>query len=518
LGTGTDTLPQGRGDQVDPSSDKHAKNDYLRHQAAALLEHHPSRTAPARCTLNQGHLEVSDIHHVIATCASTAVKDKGTAVGRDYTRTGDRAQDKEHNEPPFAPTRERLIALAKERFQNDPDALANFQHDMGDFEKRMMATSPIEVQRTYTQLARILNGRSAIVSDENRVKLAQQVMHEAAHPDRDISQGMSDTCVAASLESRAYTQSPSAAAKMVADIALTGTFTTADGRTITPTTGIAHPYANDGMDQPGRSFASQIFQVTAMNVYADMLNQSQKPPGHYRYAITPSSDKGVPFEEHIYDDSKHPPGDVPYGGVRDDKNVLESMYYKITGKPDQSVVLSGTNVDSLEDFKNKLSQAARAGQFPLVISVYPNNDPVSSEFEEYKKSPAFQQWQKDHPGVDTYLSWSRHAITIQNYDPRTGRVTYLDPSLSHEPRQTEVATLAQGMGVTLWPDSQDRYYNYQDTFNEADRYKPESNYRYLATLPPNVRQAEFNKLSKMELIPNDELTDAQLSALGLRRR
>jgi len=521
LVAGVETLAQNTGERINPSSDAPDNNDHVRQQANALLDRHSCRAPSAGD--QHGHLEVGDINHLIANCAPATTLAQGRVAG-DGPARGDRANDhgkspvsdQIHYEPPFAPTRDRLVALATEKLGNDPTALAAFQRDMGDFEKRMMAASPIEVQQTYTQLARILDGPSTIVSDDDRIKLAQQVLHEAAHPDKDISQGLSDTCVAASLESRAYTRNPSAAAKMVADIALTGTFITADGRTITPATGISHPYLNDGIDQPGRNFAEQIFQVTTMNIYADMLTQIGDPPGRYRYAITPSADKSLPFEEHLFNDATN--ADLPFLGVVNDEKVVANLYYRITGVSDPNLMISGSGMQSLADVKNKMNQAMRSGQFPLVLSIFPDVDPIEKEFEEWKNGPLGQQFQKDHPGLEITSNWTHHAITIQSYDPKTGNVTYLDPTLSHETHQTDINTLAEGMGVTLWPETEDRYFDYQKTLTkENGEYSPESKDRYLATIPPAERQEEFNKLITMHLLYDDDLTDAQMAALGLHK-
>jgi hypothetical protein len=502
MSASAETLPQSARDQVDPRHDPQVQNDHVRQQANALLARQSCPAAPE--APKDGHLNVGDINHVVSKCAPV-------------TAERDRTQVPAHTEPAFAPTRDHLIALAGEKYATDPEGLKAFRADMAAFEKREMSASPVEVQRTYTQLARILDTPSTIVSDADRMKLAQQVLHEAAHPDKKISQGLSDTCGAASLESRTYTQSPSAAAKMVADLALTGTFTTQDGRTIKPTTGISHPYEGDGLDTNTRNFASQLFQVGTMNIYADMQNQSTNPPGHLRYALMPPVDKTWPFDEHMYDDSTNPPKDVPYGGVRADDKTLNSLYYKITGDSGRSVMLSSTNVDSLEDFKNKLLEASRTGQFPLVLSVYPSNEPVSSEFDKWQKSPQFEQFRKEHPGEMPYLSWEQHAITVQSYDPRTGAITYLDPGLSETQQHTDVTTLAQGMDISLWPDSENRLFDYEDQFPQDVRYKPETGYKYLASLPASERQDEFNKLTKMRLFYSDDFTDAQLAALGLTR-
>jgi len=520
LGAGTDTLPQNPGDQATPLPEKPGQSDRLRHQAVALLDHHRGRTSPPSSGMESGTLPVGDIRQVINTHAPISVRDATTGAGRaerahDRTRSGDRLP--QPTEPPFAPTRDHLVALAQEKYGNDPAALAALKRDMADFEKRMMGVSPVEVQRTYTQLSRLLEGQSSIVSGNDRMKLAQQILQEAAHPEKDISQGLSDTCAAASLESRAYTKTPGEAAKMVADIALTGSYTTADGRKITPSTGISHPYANDGMDQPGRNFANQIFQVTAMNIYVDMLNQSQKPPGHYRYALVPSKNTGFPFEEHLFDDSKHPAKDIPFAGVKDDPKLMAAWYNKITGASDQNVQIPTSNIESLEDFKNKLNEALRSGQFPMMVTVFPNSDPVSSEFEKWKKSPSFAEWQKQHPGIDPFPSWFQHAITIQGYDPRTGKVTYQDPSLSHETHQTDIATLLQGMGVSPWPESEDRYFAFMDKLPKDAKYSTASKYSYLALLPPAQRQEEFKRLTKMQDIDKGEFTDEQLAQLGLQR-
>jgi len=532
-------------------TDGHAKFEPARQQALTLLDNKACKSAKPSVA-EPTHLEIGGIDALVKDCAAgkaiaLAPLDRASARGHNpddsrptalpvsdtapRTRARGRGFDapikprpeqegdstSPHNEPPLAPTREHLLALAQEKYKNDPTALANFEHDMTDFEKRMMAQSPVEVQRTYTQLNRILEGPSSVVSDEDRIKLAQQVMHEAAHPDICISQGYSNTCVAASLESRAYTETPSGAAKVVADIALTGSFRTTDGRTITPSSGVSHPYANDGLDTPGRNFASQIFQVATMNKYIDMLNQAQTPPGKFRYALTPSTTAGIPFEEHLYDDSTKPPRDIYMGGLPDNANLQAELYRQMTGKSGADIYIQGSSFQSLADFQKRLTAAQQSHTFPLVASVYPSDKPFSTELEEWKNSAQGKQWQKDHPDVDMVSAWSHHAITIQSYDPATGKITYLDPNLSHELRTSNAQEIASAMGITLWPDVQDQYFEYQKTFPEDARYLPDSDYSYLAQLPPAKRQEIFDKMCQMKNFSADEFTDAQFLALGIRK-
>ncbi len=165
---------------------------------------------------------------------------------------------------------QKLDQLASGHFKGKD--LNHFRSDMQALEQRASAQhlSDIEVEKTYQQIDRLLESNNdQPIKQDLKDRLAQQILHHAAHPTA-IDQGSHKTCAVTTIEARTYTRTPSAAARLVAEIGLSGRFITADGTTVAfdqhslqPDWEAQSRYPQDGQ----RSYASQIFQVAAVNVH-----------------------------------------------------------------------------------------------------------------------------------------------------------------------------------------------------------------------------------------------------------
>lgn len=144
-----------------------------------------------------------------------------------------------------------------------------------------------QIEKTYQNLDRMLvKNDKAPVSQSDRVALAQQAMEHAADT-KTISQGSYGTCYAAATETRTYAKDPAEATRLVADVATTGKYTSNGGVTVELDKKSLKPQG-DAKDPPPkgenrRDFASQLFEVTAINVELEKKNQSTNPPGKLRY-------------------------------------------------------------------------------------------------------------------------------------------------------------------------------------------------------------------------------------------
>ena len=146
-----------------------------------------------------------------------------------------------------------------------------------------------EIADTFDNIAKILtvsDHRDISLSAQHRAWIAQQVMHQAANP-YHIFQGYHNTCNAAVLEVQMYTKYPSQAARLVASIVSSGSYTTADCKhTVKLNSTSMTPHADWSAaakkqwplsNLPGdniRSLASQIWQSTAVNLFH---NQPDSP-------------------------------------------------------------------------------------------------------------------------------------------------------------------------------------------------------------------------------------------------
>jgi hypothetical protein len=313
--------------------------------------------------------------------------------------------DKPHqpiNDPKVEAERNRLNDLA-ERKITDPTELAKFRVDMARFEDRSKqlednyqkeGLSPAEatkkaheeIAKTYSQMSRLLeaNDNPQIPLDsKRRVEIAEQVMSQAATP-TSIDQGQHRTCNVTVVEMRTYSRSPSEAAKLVADVATTGEYVTKNGTKVTLVPGDLAPHDEAKTNPPldgGRSLASQLFQVTAVNI------SYQKENSDLRYRQR-EKDPAAPGDtgERLVDYSTKPPQNVGQRPALSDDQIV-NIGNEITGKNEKDWFIDhskyrGNNtvkVDSEQDLQDKIAEAKAQGKLPVVIGVHTGNEPFLTD-------------------------------------------------------------------------------------------------------------------------------------------
>lgn len=384
--------------------------------------------------------------------------------------------------------RARLNDRLEERFANDPEALDRAQQDMAAFERRAARQNPPlsqeEIAKTYDQVSKLLESTGEQpVSQADRAKLAEQVLHQAAHPN-EVRQGSHGTCNVASVENRIYNRDPSAAARVVTEAATTGQVTMADGRVVQvpaaslqpDTQGIHHP-SPDGE----RSHASQIFQVVAVNDRYDRQNRSTTPPGQIRYeqdTPTGPNDTG----ERLWDYSTTPrqPATDAAGNQLSPPGVptgeLQNISNDITGKTETGfAIVNGrygdantVKVRSAEELGQTLEQMKREGKLPAIIWVDAQNEPFFTD-----------------SGAGTNGgSGGAHVVTITDYDPATGRAqvdNQWDQADDHEVSihdlyratlpSTDSATISSYQSDVAW----DRAFGTEDGVKELELLRLQRN-------------------------------------------
>lgn len=312
------------------------------------------------------------------------------------------------------------IGLSKERDQ--------FKKDMNTFEKRAQSQhlSDEEVAKTYSEISRILEaGGTQPMDDRKRVRVALGVMAIAAEPTSN-DQGFHNTCNVTVIENRLLTREPSTAAKLIADVATTGKYVAADGTTVKLDRSNFSTYGEEANNAPRgtneRNYASQLFDVTAVNLLLVKHNEATIPPGDLRYSQErPSSAKDS--GERMRDYSTNPPtliGDDPneaamFNGMLDINSIITGRFepdaflaHKDSVSPLDNKV---TSFDTKEDFEAQLVAAKASNAFPLVIGVHANNPPF---FDADPKRPLH---------VDEALQ-DGHVVLITGYDPQKHTVTY----------------------------------------------------------------------------------------------
>ncbi|HEY9870820.1 MAG TPA: LysM domain-containing protein, partial [Candidatus Obscuribacterales bacterium] len=323
------------------------------------------------------------------------------------------------------------IQRAHDATYMDDETQARLQRDMSQFELRARreGLSPQEVARTYEQVGRLLQH-----PDATGARLAGEILDQAAHP-TDINQGQHGTCGVASLESRIYTRHPSEVARMVADVHLNGRYVTRDGSTIQvphtaliQTEEIAHSHGNSN-----RSYASEIVQVTAMNIEYQRHGVRtdngafELIPGQfarYQQGFQRMGANPPDVGDRIIDLRTNQPmtdsNGIPLNNIGVTDNQIIDISRQIIGQEEGDTVLANAQrasygygydraerIDSEQDLRQTLTRLRQGGHLPAQMIIHSGNEPFFG----------------DSGGGVAGGSGGWHVVTVRDFDERTGRVS-----------------------------------------------------------------------------------------------
>jgi len=364
----------------------------------------------------------------IAFFQNVGAKDQVSTPSKDQVLSPTKDQVVPPAKGPVDDARDHLSALAdslvtsKLMKSKDSD---RFKADMAAFESRagQAGLDASEVAKTYQNVRQLIefSGQGA-VDQPGRIKAAEQALHHAAYPTQ-IDQGRHDTCNVATVEVRTFMRNPSAATKLIADVATTGSFTSADGTKIAvdaKSLKTDEESSQNPTPDRERSYASQIFQITAANVY--WQRQEADPAGNYatkgslRFEQDPSkrgyftNDTG----ERLMAYWSNPPKELSKGPAMG-ASALKDIADQITGNNDDGFVIEnkikgGPNtvqVASEKDLRDALSNIKKAGHLPAIIRVHTGNEPFLS----------------DQGGTLSRSKGVWHVVSITAFDEQTGKVS-----------------------------------------------------------------------------------------------
>jgi hypothetical protein len=337
----------------------------------------------------------------------------------DYKRT-DRTDGVESHED-LITEKARLRERAKDSF--DANQYAQAEKYMNAFEKRAPEDklSDKDIARTYHHVSRILENQTCFaLTEKEHKKAALGILENASDPTK-IDQGGHSTCNVTTIESRLYTRRPEDAARLVADVALRGNYTSGDGTTVLiPRQSLQPDFeAKSDVSIDGqRNYASQLFQVTAVNVYYAHEDINLRYEQHDRDPNIPG-DSGERLMDYTSPD---------YPKIADGNNIVRRVFFgsdplrspgmdagaiaktinHITGLNETDAVIRnddwGPNfgdiflVGTEEEFKNKLKEHKEQDKFPTILSLDAMNEPF-------------------HQGGDLSEGRRGHVVTIRDYDP-----------------------------------------------------------------------------------------------------
>ncbi|MBZ0188340.1 MAG: LysM peptidoglycan-binding domain-containing protein, partial [Candidatus Obscuribacterales bacterium] len=266
-------------------------------------------------------------------------------------------------------------------------ATEHLQDDLNEIKRRVDKgeTTAAEIEKTYKHVERLLETESSAgVKEGDRKILAQQVIDHTART-KNIDQGHHNTCQVTSLECRIYQRTPSHAARMVTDLALTGKYTSEDrGATVEMPVKAVDDESTDFPVKDGlRSYASELFQVCAVNIHYVKEGLGTK---YVQKQVDKNADDSDDTGERLYKKGEKKPFRKD---PNLDDNALIEINQAITGEPSDGFVFCHetyvcgkekglTTVSTEADFINKLRSTAPS-DYPLILGVHTASDPFWSD-------------------------------------------------------------------------------------------------------------------------------------------
>lgn len=278
------------------------------------------------------------------------------------------------------------------------------------FESRAAAAHlpALEIVDTYQQANRLLQSTDRqATSLQNHQVLADQILEHAAHPTH-IAQGMHNTCTVTSLEVRMFMENPGEAAKLIADVGTTGSYTATDGTTVHLSKRDLKKDAESMQNPPidgARSYASKLFQETALDLnFSDQKLRFLEVPAPARAA-------GTILDSEALLDRKTGQTEK-FDGMS--LSELANIQGKILGQANPLQYLSnadtGTSPGGMEaqfksedELKELLKSARDNHQLPLTFLLNGLNQTIN-------------------PSSKNSEAYAAHVVTIVGYNDTTGMV------------------------------------------------------------------------------------------------
>lgn len=299
-------------------------------------------------------------------------------------------------------------------------ALKDFNEKLAAFDARSAARNLPEFERlsTYLQIGRVLNPELKLEHGDKSL-LARSMMANAADP-TGIDQGSHNTCNVTTLQCRLYTQEPGLASKIVADVACGGQFVTADGTVVKPLS--LAPDSEAKYDPPldgCRNYASQIFQLTAINAY---WNRRETMPGGKNVGKGNIQYTQGADGEYLVDASKNPPERQKFNSIESGHPWLDiygvsEINQQLTGRPSKNFGIERwvypsnsegvSKIVTLNGFKSRLSELKNENAFPVIIEVDASKKPFGDGKGFGPHVVTITDWDADKGLVSVDNQWGK---------------------------------------------------------------------------------------------------------------
>ncbi|MBX9670578.1 MAG: hypothetical protein K2X93_23450 [Candidatus Obscuribacterales bacterium] len=298
-------------------------------------------------------------------------------------------------------------------------------------------------QEVYKQADRLLDGKDAALTSREKAELADQLYWHITNSS-DNDQGRNKTCNVTVLRGMALKDQPEVAAKLTADVANRGQFTTKDGTTINvPMDSVkVRPGSPESKFPPEgghRTALGKLWDVSLVNsrVQRDTVDPLGKkvPKGSLSYReVTPESrtdtggrivrknEDGSESTLHLNKDGASKPNDSPLLGgseIADAWNQLTGskldgrylLHEKRSAGKDFDRLVGG-KIGSEEQLKESL---AKLGDKSAIVSLN------SGRLQQMARQRAAVERGED-PNKVPRPDGGNHVVLVSDYDPKTGTV------------------------------------------------------------------------------------------------
>ena len=332
-----------------------------------------------------------------------------------------------HNSGEAMHSRSQLEDVARKKLSIPQ--MKSFEQDIVAFEKRAAGDhlSPEKVTGFYDHTARLLKEKALHYSPTQKTNMALELVHHAANPE-SVTQGFAQTCNVSSVEYRMLSKDPQAVAKMTADVAANGTFTTAEGNRLLDNWHSIKPDANDS----GRDMLDKLVQSTLVNCHWERFKRFDEDSTYFRFEHSKDL-MGDRIFQYDANGAREPMRDEKTGLPVNDPQLssaqLREIYNQAAGTNDAAFAIANANpkrqtdrtpftsdddctyVNSAHALHETLLQGSREGRFPMELQVHTANNPFLKQ--TLKNDPTA-------PLDDAHFNW--HAISIKSYNAQTHTV------------------------------------------------------------------------------------------------
>lgn len=283
------------------------------------------------------------------------------------------------------------------------------------------------------KISRMLSAKEAATTLEQRKRLAADILRQVSNP-MLINQGRHNTCALAAAEARTYTLYPLAAVDLLCQVAVSGTYVTDAGEKIVMDTASLEPDPEATIGGYGsRSYASQLFQLTAANIY--WQRQQHDPRGidcrrgsiHYiqkPISLVIPNDTGERLQikwddgtiETVVEDSGRP---VSHPCVS--LAEVQKIGSMVAHQPNDTFVIAAKKFDpkqkyipvkSVDDLRSQLIRCQRSYKMPLIAAVDLKSEMFKDDANDGWHAVCITAYDAQHDSVSVDNFWGPNGDRV----------------------------------------------------------------------------------------------------------